>query len=103
MATTFGYSCKNSRTNGSGTRCLIASRGVRVTTGCQACAWSIHWVCTAGHENVTGGNPATLYDITGGAAAVLVPGHCIYKVPALDAETGPIPPSRSACAFRRTR
>src|SRR5260370_27943229 len=54
MARTFGYSCRNSRSNGSGTRCLIASRGVRVTTGCQAWAWSIHWVCTATDQKVTG-------------------------------------------------
>src|SRR6266851_2781491 len=56
MATTFGYSCRNSRSNGSGTRWLIALKGARVTLGRQACVCSIYQTSTAGRMNVTRGN-----------------------------------------------
>src|SRR6266851_5720145 len=55
MATTFGYSCRNSRSNGSGTRWLIALNGARVTVGRQACICSIYQTSTAGRMDVTRG------------------------------------------------
>src|SRR5260370_39599235 len=55
MATTFGYSCRNSRSNGSGTRWLIALNGARVTLGRQACICSIYQTSTVGRMNVTRG------------------------------------------------
>src|SRR5260370_69066 len=57
MATTFGYSCRNSRSNGSGTRWLIALNGARVTVGRQACICSMYQTSTAARMNVTRGKP----------------------------------------------
>src|SRR5437868_14914383 len=54
MATTFGYSSKNSRSNGSGTSGLIALAGVRVTPGPQASICSIYLPSTAAAPGVTG-------------------------------------------------
>src|SRR5260370_35922884 len=55
MATTFGYSCRNSRSNGSGTRWLIAPNDPRVTAGRHASIWSIYQRSTAARANVTRG------------------------------------------------
>src|SRR5207237_7436677 len=55
MATTFGYSCKNSRAKGSGTRWLIALNSAGVTEGRQASSCSIQPIRTAAIANVTGG------------------------------------------------
>src|SRR5438093_2232098 len=53
MATTFGYSCKNSRSKESGTLWLIAPTGAGVTRGRQASSCSIQPVRTAGAAKVT--------------------------------------------------
>src|ERR1700730_11539878 len=53
MATTFGYSCRNNCSNGSGTRWLIALIGAGVTVGRQASICSIYQRSTTARKNVT--------------------------------------------------
>src|SRR6266550_4184933 len=53
MATTFGYSCRNSRSKGSGTRWLIAPNAAWVTVGRHACICSIYQASTAAGSSVT--------------------------------------------------
>src|SRR5207302_11161653 len=60
MATTVGYSSRNSRSNGSGARPLMALSGARITVGRQASALSIHPVRTAGLPNVTDATDSTI-------------------------------------------
>src|SRR5437016_400672 len=53
METTFGYSCRNSRSKGSGTRWLIAPNAAWVTVGRHACICSIYQASTAAGSSVT--------------------------------------------------
>src|SRR5436305_13347360 len=66
MATTFGYSCKNSRSKESGTRSLIALNRTGVTRRRQASSCSIQPVCTAGAAKVTGGEGRPAPSVYGG-------------------------------------
>src|SRR5207249_2478889 len=66
MATTFGYSCRNSRSKESGTLWLIAPKGAGVTRGRQASSCSIQPVRTAGAANVTAADSRPARPVYGG-------------------------------------
>src|SRR5438128_2378616 len=66
MATTFGYSCRNSRSKESGTLWLMAPKGAGVTRGRQASSCSIHPIRTAGAANVTAADGRPVRSVYGG-------------------------------------